>query len=143
QRRSASLTQGRRTRTRRGQDGRQNRRRFDAFCTAPRSRPRPRPRPRPPAGDSMPFLERDDARIHWRVDGHPERPALVLVNSLGTDLSLWDPVMPGLLRRFQVLRLDKRGHGASEASPGDYTIELLASDVLAAMDAAGIERAHY
>src|SRR5690606_7269977 len=44
---------------------------------------------------------------------------------------------------FQVLRLDKRGHGASEASPGDYTIELLAGDVLAAMDAAGIECAHY
>jgi 3-oxoadipate enol-lactonase / 4-carboxymuconolactone decarboxylase len=91
----------------------------------------------------MPFIERDGARIHWRLDGHPGRPALVLVNSLGTDQSLWDPVMPGLLRRFQVLRLDKRGHGASQASPGDYTIELLAGDVLTAMDAAGIDQADY
>jgi 3-oxoadipate enol-lactonase/4-carboxymuconolactone decarboxylase len=91
----------------------------------------------------MPFIERSGARLHWRLDGHPDRPALVLVNSLGTDQSLWDPLMPGLLRRFRVLRLDKRGHGLSQASPGDYTIELLAGDVLAAMDAAGIERAHY
>ncbi|MCM5571335.1 3-oxoadipate enol-lactonase [Burkholderiaceae bacterium FT117] len=91
----------------------------------------------------MPFIERDGARIHWRLDGHPDRPALVLGNSLGTDLTLWEPVMPGLLRRFKVLRIDKRGHGASEASAGDYTIAMLAGDVLAAMDAAGIERAHY
>jgi 3-oxoadipate enol-lactonase/4-carboxymuconolactone decarboxylase len=91
----------------------------------------------------MPFIERDGARIHWRLDGHPDRPALVLANSLGTDHTLWEPVMAGLLRRFRVLRLDKRGHGASQASAGDYTIELLAGDVLAAMDAAGIERASY
>lgn len=91
----------------------------------------------------MPFIERDGARIHWRLDGHPDRPPLVLANSLGTDHTLWEPVMAGLLRRFRVLRLDKRGHGASQASAGDYTIELLAGDVLAAMDAAGIERASY
>ncbi|MFA7666939.1 MAG: alpha/beta fold hydrolase, partial [Burkholderiaceae bacterium] len=91
----------------------------------------------------MPVLEHRGARLHWRLDGHPERPALVLVSSLGTDQSLWDPLMPGLLRRFQVLRVDKRGHGLSAASPGDYTIALLAGDVLAAMDAAGIARAHF
>jgi 3-oxoadipate enol-lactonase/4-carboxymuconolactone decarboxylase len=91
----------------------------------------------------MPFIESNAARIHWRLDGHPDRPALVLVSSLGTDQSLWDPLMPGLMRRFRVLRVDKRGHGASQASAGDYTIALLAGDVLAAMDAAGIERAHY
>lgn len=90
----------------------------------------------------MPFVHREGARLYWRIDGHPDRPPLVLLNSLGTDHSLWDPVMPGLLRRFRVLRLDKPGHGASEARPGDYSIEQLGRDVLAAMDAAGAARAH-
>ncbi len=91
----------------------------------------------------MPLIERDGVRLHWRLDGHPDRPALVLANSLGTDMALWQPVLPALLRHFLVLRLDKRGHGASQANPGDYSIELLARDVLAAMDAAGVARAHF
>ena len=91
----------------------------------------------------MPFIERDGARVHWRLDGHPDRPALVLANSLGTDMALWAPVLPPLLKHFRVLRVDKRGHGASEASPGDYSIELLARDVLAAMDAGSVDKAHF
>jgi 3-oxoadipate enol-lactonase len=90
----------------------------------------------------MPFVHREGARLYWRVDGHPDRPPLVLLNSLGADHSLWDPVMPGLLRRFCVLRLDKPGHGASDARPGEYSIEQLGRDVLAVMDAAGVARAH-
>ena len=60
----------------------------------------------------MPFVQREGARLYWRIDGHPERPALVLLNSLGCDHSLWEQLMPGLLRQFRVLRLDKPGHGA-------------------------------
>ncbi|RPH61137.1 MAG: 3-oxoadipate enol-lactonase [Burkholderiales bacterium] len=90
----------------------------------------------------MPFVHREGARLYWRIDGHPDRPPLVLLNSLGTDHSLWEPVMPGLTRHFRVLRLDKPGHGASDARAGDYTIEQLGRDVLAMMDAAGVQRAH-
>lgn len=90
----------------------------------------------------MPFVDREGARLYWRIDGHPGRPALVLLNSLGTDHSLWDPVMPGLLRRYRVLRTDKPGHGASSARPGEYTIGQLGGDVLAVMDAAGVRRTH-
>lgn len=90
----------------------------------------------------MPFVDREGARLYWRIDGHPERPALVLLNSLGCDHSLWEQLMPGLLRQFRVLRLDKPGHGASDARPGEYTIEQLGRDVLAVMDAAGVRRAH-
>lgn len=89
----------------------------------------------------MPVTERAGANIHWRVDGDPARPALVLLNSLGSCLGLWEPVMPALLRDFHVLRVDKRGHGGSSATPPPYTIAGLADDVLAAMDAAGIDRA--
>lgn len=90
----------------------------------------------------MPFLQRDGARLFWRLDGDPARPVLTLLNSLGTDHTLWEPVMPVLLRRFRVLRMDKPGHGSSDARAGDYTIDQLGEDVLAVLDAAGIERTH-
>jgi 3-oxoadipate enol-lactonase / 4-carboxymuconolactone decarboxylase len=88
----------------------------------------------------MPFLTRDDARLWWRSDGDPTKPALLLANSLGTDLTLWDPVLPQLVERFHVIRHDMRGHGASDATPGDYTIEMLGRDALAVADAAGVAR---
>jgi 3-oxoadipate enol-lactonase/4-carboxymuconolactone decarboxylase len=56
---------------------------------------------------------------------------------------MWSPQMPALLRRFRVLRLDLRGHGASDAPAGDYTIAQLGRDVLAVADAAGVARFAY
>jgi 3-oxoadipate enol-lactonase/4-carboxymuconolactone decarboxylase len=88
----------------------------------------------------MPFATHAGARLYWRTDGDPALPPLVLVNSLGTDHCLWDPVMPRLGDFFHVIRMDMRGHGASEAPAGEYTIELLARDVLAVADAAGVAR---
>jgi len=90
----------------------------------------------------MPFVHHEGARLYWRLDGHPDRPPLVLLNSLGTDHSLWEPVMPGLLGHFRVLRTDKPGHGASDARDGEYSIAQLGRDVLAVMDAAGVRGAH-
>jgi len=87
-----------------------------------------------------PLQLRDGARLWWRSDGDAAKPALLLGNSLGTDLTLWDPVLPQLIERFQVMRFDMRGHGASDAPPGDYTIEALARDALAVADAAGAAR---
>jgi len=88
----------------------------------------------------MPFVQRDGARLWWRSDGDPSGPTLLVANSLGTDTTLWDPVLPRLVERFRVLRFDMRGHGASEATPGDYTIEMLARDALAVADAAGVRQ---
>jgi 3-oxoadipate enol-lactonase / 4-carboxymuconolactone decarboxylase len=88
----------------------------------------------------MPFVSRSGTRLYWRCDGDPALPPLVLANSLGTDHCLWDPVMPRLLDFFRVIRMDARGHGASDAPPGEYTVELLARDVLAVADAAGAAR---
>jgi 3-oxoadipate enol-lactonase/4-carboxymuconolactone decarboxylase len=85
----------------------------------------------------MPFVTHAGARLYWRADGNPALPALILVNSLGTDHSLWDPVMPRLADFFRVIRMDTRGHGASDAPAGEYSVELLARDVLAVADAAG------
>jgi 3-oxoadipate enol-lactonase/4-carboxymuconolactone decarboxylase len=89
----------------------------------------------------MPFATSSGARIYWKLEGADDKPALVLLNSIGTDLGLWDATMPALLGAFRVLRLDTRGHGASDAPDGDYTLAMLADDVAAVMDAAGIAQA--
>ena len=89
----------------------------------------------------MAFAVRDGVRLYWRVEGEPERPALLLLNSIGTDLGLWDRVVPHLLPDFRIVRLDTRGHGASDAPAGEYSLTMLASDARAVLDAAGIERA--
>ncbi|GGE92791.1 bifunctional 3-oxoadipate enol-lactonase/4-carboxymuconolactone decarboxylase PcaDC [Sphingomonas prati] len=89
----------------------------------------------------MPFAMRDAVRIYWKLDGDDGAPPLVLLNSIGTDMALWDACLPALTRRFRVLRIDTRGHGASDAPEGDYDLPMLAADMVAAMDAAGIERA--
>jgi 3-oxoadipate enol-lactonase/4-carboxymuconolactone decarboxylase len=89
----------------------------------------------------MAFATHDGVRIYWRLDGSADKPVLVLLNSIGTDLSLYDAAAPHLLPAFRLLRIDTRGHGASDAPTGDYTLDALAGDVLVAMDAAGVARA--
>jgi 3-oxoadipate enol-lactonase/4-carboxymuconolactone decarboxylase len=79
----------------------------------------------------MPFANSQGGRIYYRLEGSPQKPLLVLVHALGTDHGLWDPQMPTLTRYFQVLRLDLRGHGASDTPASEYTMEQLADDVLA------------
>jgi 3-oxoadipate enol-lactonase/4-carboxymuconolactone decarboxylase len=91
----------------------------------------------------MPFAISEGARIFYRLEGSAEKPLLVLVHSLGVDHGLWDPQMPALLRHFQVLRIDLRGHGASDSPAGDYTIERLGRDVIAAVDSTGRDRFAY
>jgi 3-oxoadipate enol-lactonase len=66
---------------------------------------------------------------------------LVMSHSLGCDRSMWDAQMAALTTRYRVLRYDTRGHGASEAPAGAYTLEQLADDAAALMDHAGINRA--
>jgi 3-oxoadipate enol-lactonase len=82
-------------------------------------------------------------RLHYLLEGRPGAPVLVLSNSLGTNLSMWEPQMPALLEKFQVLRYDGRGHGQSSVTPGPYNIAQLAGDVAALMDYLEIGRAHF
>jgi 3-oxoadipate enol-lactonase/4-carboxymuconolactone decarboxylase len=88
----------------------------------------------------LPFATIQNARLFYRLEGTPGRPVLILSHSIGTDHGMWEPQIADLLRYFQVLRYDTRGHGASDAPPGEYSIELLSHDVLGLADALGISR---
>ena len=88
----------------------------------------------------MPFATIDNTRLYYRLEGTPGQPVLVFSNSLGADHGMWSPQVAGLLPYFQVLRYDTRGHGASDAPPGDYSMERLARDALDLTDALGISR---
>lgn len=90
----------------------------------------------------MPVIHANGADIHYRIDGASHLPALVLSNSLGTDLSMWRAQADALQHRLRVIRYDTRGHGASSAPPGPYTLDQLGGDVLALLDALDIDRAH-
>ncbi len=93
------------------------------------------------------FVAHAGARIAWQAQGPADRPALLLANSLGSDMGSWDAVVGLLADQFRVIRYDARGHGAStlEASARgvDYAMELLARDALAVADAAGAARFHF
>ncbi|WP_439670587.1 3-oxoadipate enol-lactonase [Cupriavidus necator] len=91
----------------------------------------------------MRFATRDGLRLHYELNGPAGAPVLVLSNSLGTTLSMWDPQMPALLERFRVLRYDTRGHGASGVPAAPFGMAELGADVLAVMDHAGVEHAHF
>ena len=86
----------------------------------------------------MAFARNGDVRLHWREDG--AGPPLLLLNSVGCDLTMWDAVMPHL-RDFRVLRMDMRGHAQSDSPPGDYALDQLAADTVCVLDAAGVDRA--
>jgi 3-oxoadipate enol-lactonase len=89
------------------------------------------------------FAAIDGACIRYRFDGPIGAPYLVLSNSLGTNLDMWEPQVAVLTTRFRVLRYDSRGHGLSEVTPGPYTIERLARDVVALLDELKIDRTHF
>jgi 3-oxoadipate enol-lactonase len=90
----------------------------------------------------MPFVDVGELRTHYELTGDKE-PVLVLSNSLGTDLSMWDPQLAELQRRFRILRYDTRGQGQSSVTPGDYTIEQLGRDALALLDSLRLDRVHF
>jgi 3-oxoadipate enol-lactonase len=79
--------------------------------------------------------------LAYRVDGPAEAPVVVLSNSLGTDMSLWEAQVPALVERFRVVRYDARGHGASPVPAGELTIADFGADLLGLLDHLGVERA--
>ncbi|MBS0246144.1 MAG: 3-oxoadipate enol-lactonase [Proteobacteria bacterium] len=92
----------------------------------------------------MPLITADDGcRINVEVTGSASAPALMLSNSLGTNIHMWDDQADEWARHFRVIRYDRRGHGGSDAPEGPYSMERFGRDVLAVLDALGVERTHW
>ncbi len=79
---------------------------------------------------------------HHVVTGPEDAPALVLSNSLGATLAMWDPQAQELAERFRLVRYDTRGHGQSPVPDGPYTIDHVGQDLIALLDHLDIERAN-
>jgi 3-oxoadipate enol-lactonase len=91
----------------------------------------------------MAFAQLKDVRIHHDLAGSATAPVLVFSNSLGENFSMWEPQIPEFQKQFRVLRYDTRGHGQSSVTPGPYTIEQLARDVLTLLDELRFNRVYF
>lgn len=87
----------------------------------------------------MPMIDADGCPIHVEIAGPETAPVLMLSNSLGTDIRMWEPQVAAFTRHFRLIRYDRRGHGQSGAPNGPYTMERLGRDVLAVLDALGVK----
>ena len=91
----------------------------------------------------MPMIDADGYQLNVSVDGREGGPTLMLSNSLGCTLQMWEPQMKALGQIFRVIRYDRRGHGKSGVPSGPYSMERFGRDVLAILDDLNIEKVHW
>ncbi|MFN8457032.1 MAG: 3-oxoadipate enol-lactonase [Anaerolineae bacterium] len=85
------------------------------------------------------FASVNGVTLHYSREGRSEGIPLVFINSLGTDLRIWNAVVPRLAGHYALIRYDKRGHGLSDSPPGPYTIRALADDLSGLLDYLHVE----
>lgn len=88
----------------------------------------------------MAFARVNGIVLHYQVLGPADGPVLAFINSLGSDLRIWQEVVPAFTERFRVVLYDKRGHGLSDAPPAPYTIDDHTDDLLALLDHLHIDK---
>jgi len=88
----------------------------------------------------MAYVERDGVRIYWEERGSGD--PILLIMGLGASLEAWDRAAPVLATRYRVILFDNRGVGRSDVPPGPYSLEMMADDAAAVLDAAGVASAH-
>ena len=91
----------------------------------------------------MPVINADGCPIYVEVEGPERAPALMLSNSLGTTLQMWDEQVAPFTQHFRLVRYDRRGHGKSGVPKGPYTMERLGRDVLAVLDGLGVKKINW
>ncbi len=91
----------------------------------------------------MPIIETNGTQINVEVQGRDDAPALMLSNSLGTDLHMWDDQVAEFAKHFRVVRYDRRGHGKSAVPKGPYSMEMFGRDVLGILDALKIKKTNW
>ena len=78
----------------------------------------------------MKFAEIDGITLHYTREGVLTGVPLVFINSLGSDLRIWDGVIPHFADHHPIIRYDKRGHGLSDSPSGPYTIRRHVDDLV-------------
>lgn len=89
------------------------------------------------------FTTDDGCRIAYRFDGPEEAPVLLLSNSLGTTMAMWDPQMAAFTQCFRVLRYDSRGHGASDSPAGGYSMDRLGRDAVQLLNVLDLQTVYF
>lgn len=82
----------------------------------------------------MPKADLNGVGLYYELSGNLAGPVLVLVNSLGSNLHMWDRVLRPLEKDHRVLRYDVRGHGMSAVPPPPYTLDQLGQDLIGLLD---------
>lgn len=90
----------------------------------------------------MTFIQRENITIHYQWLNQNRDQTIVLINSLGTNLRIWESVVPLISGVFNVLMFDKRGHGLSSTNDGQIKIDDYADDVIYLMDSLNITKAN-
>lgn len=92
----------------------------------------------------MPMIDAPGAKLYYETAGDQRKPALLLLHSLGCALGMYDQQVAALQNHFYIIRPDVRGHGKSQVlDDRESSIASLVADVIAILDAEGIERAHW
>lgn len=91
----------------------------------------------------MPTFTSNDAQINYQTFGDTAKPALIFSNSLGTNFKMWQAQIDFFQQDFFVICYDTRGHGASSAPQGPYSIDQLGQDVVNLLDHLNLEKAAF
>ncbi len=91
----------------------------------------------------MPTFTSNDAQINYQTFGDAAKPALIFSNSLGTNFKMWQAQIDFFQQDFFVICYDTRGHGASSAPQGPYSIDQLGQDVVNLLDHLNVEKATF
>lgn len=82
----------------------------------------------------MSIAQLGDIEVHYRDEGPVDGPVVVFANALGTDLTLWDPILPYLPKGLRLIRYDKRGHGLTSCPASPYAMGILVGDAERLLD---------
>jgi 3-oxoadipate enol-lactonase len=92
----------------------------------------------------MPTIHADDGcPLNVRIEGRDDAPVLMLSNSLGTNLTMWDDQASEFAKHFRLIRYDRRGHGKSGVPKGPYSFDRFGRDILAILDALKVDKANW
>lgn len=90
----------------------------------------------------MPQVDVNGIKMTYQVDGKEGAPYVTFVTGIANDLTMWDPQVAELGKAYRILRYDLRGHGDTQATEGDYSMDLLVKDLLGLLNELNIQKTH-